>query len=522
MRLTQCLLAVGFTAGTTLGIYAQRVDAPHAYPAPANENAKKWFDDGQKAVQDADRVRRVRHRAKNVILFIGDGMNIATSTAARILEGQMRGESGEENRLTWETFPHVCLSKTYNTNSQTPDSAGTMTAIVTGVKTKLGVLGVTQAATRGDWTTQDGNEVKSVLRLAEERGYATGVVATARITHATPAACYANSVDRNWEADTNLPGGQPASYKDIALQLVEYPYGNGLEVAFGGGRRNFLPNTVVDTEGDRGRRGDGRDLTREWTTKYPNSVYVHNQTGFDAINTETTEHALGLFESSHMEYEHDRPTDAGGEPSLEAMTRKAIRILNNNSKGFFLMVESGRIDHAHHATNAYRSLTDTIEFSDAVRAALDETDPRETLIIVTADHGHVFNIAGYPFRGNNIMGKVAGNDLGGTSGDDGVLSRKFSTGIDGLPYTTLNYGNGPGYTPNFAGNGNRTDLTDVNTGDADYLQAAAVPLSSETHSGEDVAIYATGCHAYLFHGVQEQNYIAHVIMRAMQFRPERP
>ena len=89
-------------------------------------------------------------RAKNVILFIGDGMSLTTVTAARILEGQRKGGPGEENRLAWEDFPDTALSRTYNTNSQTPDSAGTASAMATGVKTRLGVLGIGQQAPRGD------------------------------------------------------------------------------------------------------------------------------------------------------------------------------------------------------------------------------------------------------------------------------------------------------------------------------------------------------------------------------------
>ncbi|WP_272990111.1 alkaline phosphatase, partial [Spongiibacter tropicus] len=115
---------------------------------------------------------------------------------------------------------------------------------------------------------------------------------------------------------------------------------------------------------------------------------------------------FGLFNESHMQYEADRNNDIAGEPSLRDMTAKAIQILDNNPEGFFMMVESGRIDHAHHAGNAYGALTDAIELSEAVAKAVELTNPEETLIIVTADHSHVFTIAGYPKRGNPILGKV--------------------------------------------------------------------------------------------------------------------
>jgi len=219
-----------------------------------------------------------------------------------------------------------------------------------------------------------------------------------------------------------------------------------------------------------------------------------------------------------MEYDVDRAGDTGGEPGLTEMTRKAIDILQKNDKGYFLMVESGRVDHGHHAGNAYRALTDTIEFSNAVKEAMEKTRRRDTLIIVTADHSHVFTIAGYPTRGNPILGKVVGNDSRGEARDD------FSIADDGKPYTTVSYANGRGYAKLDTGGDTRYDvpvqagrvvnLTSADTGDEGFHQEALVPVSRETHAAEDVAIYADGPGAYLVHGVQEQNYIYHVMSKA--------
>ncbi len=483
------------------------------------ESPEKWYDDGARAVDQAQQLRADRHRAKNVILFVGDGMGVSTVTAARILEGQLRGAKGEENRLSFELLPYVALSKTYNTNQQTPDSAGTMTAMMTGVKSKAGVISVNQYAERGNCASTQGNELTTFLEQAEMAGMSTGVVTTARLTHATPAATYAHSPERNWESDDKLTDEAKANgCKDIARQLIEFPYGDGLEVAMGGGRRHFIPREVVDGEGKQGKRKDGRDLTAEWQEKDRNSVYVWNQAQFDAIDTEQVDHLLGLFESSHMEYAFDRPSDLGGEPSLSAMTGKAIDVLDNNEKGYFLHVESGRIDHAHHAGNAYRALTDTIEFAKAIETAMQKVDMADTLILVTADHSHVFTIAGYPTRGNPILGKVVGNDgAGNPTGVDQLAE-------DGMPYTTLGYTNGRGFHDLAVGGdtaygepinaGSRTDLSDVDTEGQGFHQEALVPLSAETHAGEDVAIYAGGPGAYLMHGVQEQNVIYHVMRKA--------
>lgn len=500
--------------------------AADSFPAP-EMTPQGWYDAGANAVDEAKKQFPNVRRAKNVILFVGDGMGISTVTAARILAGQLQGKSGEENQLTFEQLPYLALSKTYSVNQQTPDSAPTMTAMVTGVKTNDGVLSVNQHVERGNCGQVQGNTLTTILEHAEKAGKATGIVTTARLTHATPAANYAHSPERDWESDAEV-SAQCASFSDIARQLIEFPYGDGLEVAMGGGRDRFLPNTMADPEdaGKKGVRKDGRNLTAEWLTKYPNAAFAWNKAQFDAINPSTTRHLLGLFERSHMEYEHDRATDTGGEPSLSDMTSKAIDMLKQEPKGFYLHVEAGRIDHAHHAGNAYRALTDAIELSKAVKVALEKTDPKDTLIVVTADHSHVFTIAGYPKRGNNILGKVV---------NPGNADGTYATDALGLPYSTLGYANGPGYTgaSNSQPEGSKTyphnpssysgitagrpNLTATDTTAPSYMQESAVPMQSETHAGEDVAIYANGPKAYLFRGTMEQNTIFHVMKEAFGF-----
>ncbi|MGZ8240643.1 MAG: alkaline phosphatase [Methylobacter sp.] len=398
-------------------------------------SAAEWFKVGEQAVLVNKKDVAELRKAKNVILFVGDGMGVSTVTAARILEGQMAGRDGEFNRLGFEKFNNIALSVTASANQQTSDSAPTATAMVAGIKSNDGAISVDQSINRTEPNAEvtAAKSVKTILERAEERGMSTGVVTTARFTHATPAVNYAHISNRDWEADSNLPAG--ATVKDIARQLLEFPYGDGLEVALGGGRSYFMPNTLNDPEypSQVGRRKDDRDLTLEWTSKYNNSDYVWNQAQFDAVNPASTDHLLGLFERSHMRYEADRQSDEGGEPSLAEMTDKAIKILQKNKKGYYLMVEAGRIDHAHHAGNAYRALTDTVALSDAVKKAKELTKNKDTLILVTADHSHVFTIAGYPSRGNPILGKTAVDSV----------DLKDS---QGLPYTTLSYANGPGWT----------------------------------------------------------------------------
>jgi alkaline phosphatase len=434
---------------------------------------------------------------------------------------------GEENSLSFGRFPFVGLSKTYNVDAQTPDSAGTMTALISGVKTDAGTLGVDEDVVRGDCASVAGNQLFTALELAEIAGLSTGIVTTTRITHATPAATYAKSPERNWEDNSQLPAGaEAAGCEDIASQLINFKANlqarysgaktNGIEVVMGGGRRHFLPNIKSANSADatseiEGSRTDGRNLVKEWASLNPSGVYIEDKRGFDALDTKATKQLFALFNESHMRYAADRKNDISGEPTLTEMTAVAIDILDNNPDGFLLVVEAGRIDHAHHAGSAFSALTDTIEFSRAVQAAVDGTSADETLIIVTADHSHVFTMAGYPKRGNPILGKVV------NIGED-----KPALAADGMPYTTLGYANGLGFRNLYAQTDadhsyhnhpapGRYDLRKINTQAAGFHQEALVPKDSETHGGEDVAIYATGPGAHLITGSNEQSIVFHAI-----------
>ncbi|AOS96239.1 Alkaline phosphatase precursor [Microbulbifer aggregans] len=499
---------------------------PTALSLPAQQLESPWFSDGRATVEAAREqvINNTPGAAKNIILFVGDGMGISTVTAARILAGQQQGMSGEEYQLSFEKMPFAGLIKTYNTNQQTPDSAGTATAMMAGVKTKAGVLNVAEDVPRGDCAASQQRPLVTALELAESLGKSTGVVSTARLTHATPAATYAKVPERGWESDDGLSNDAKAGgCVDIAAQMVALAAGDGIDVAMGGGRRHFLPESVTDLEGKTGRRQDGRNLVQEWQQRYgdgvTNAVYVEDQAGFDGIDVAATDKLLGLFESSHMRYEADRGNDIAGEPSLSQMTGKAVELLEKDEDGYFLMVESGRIDHGHHAGSAYNALNDAVEFAEAIQVAMDATSAEDTLIIVTADHSHVLTIAGYPTRGNPILGKVVGND------SHGEPESAPATAEDGLPFTTLSYANGRGFAdlgsetdadvryglPVDAG---RQDLTAVDTTAPGFHQEALVPLESETHAGEDVGIWARGPGAHLLSGTNEQSYIFHVMARS--------
>jgi len=511
--MTRTLLATSLCTLLSTSLFSANVTA--------EQSSSSWYTDAQTALSAKINHIKNTSKAKNIILFVGDGMGVSTVTAARILDGQNKGATGEENQLSFDKFHNSGLVKTYNTNSQTPDSAGTMTAMVTGVKSKIGVLSVSDASLRADCKSSKDTEVTTILELAETKGMSTGVVSTARLTHATPAATYAHSSERNWENDSKLTEeAKTNGCKDIAVQFIEFPYGDGIDVAMGGGRREFMPNNAAEVEGKSGKRTDGRDLRQEWKTKYPSGNYVETLSEFDKVPANTTK-LLGLFNYSHMQYESDRANDVAGEPSLTQMTQKAIDILSKNSKGYVLVVESGRVDHAHHAGNAYNALSDTIEMANAVAKADELTNDSDTLILVTADHSHVFTIAGYPTRGNPILGKVREAD-----GSGGVKDTALAD--DDLPYTTLGYTNGRGFMnlgnetdadavyDNDIHLDGRVDLTNIDTATPGFHQEAVIPKSSETHAGEDIAIYAKGPNAHLAQGTMEQNTVFHIINKAAE------
>lgn len=482
-------------------------------PVPANAIAPTdWKADAEALLVQKRAQRPINKRARNVILFVGDGMDVTTVTAARILAGQKLGGPGENHVLQMETLPHVALSKTYNTDAQTPDSAGTATAMMTGYKSSAGVLNVSERARIGACADTAANLLEPLSVFAAARGRSIGVISTARITHATPATVYAHSVERDWESDGDLPADATAC-TDIATQLVEAMGRMPIKIALGGGRANFLPNGAADPEypDRRGARKDGTDLTARFLAQHPDNRLIVDRAGFDAVRQNPGNAVLGLFEPSHMQYEADRAADRAGEPSLAEMTSFAIEQLNKDRDGFFLMVEGGRVDHAHHAGNAARALEDTIAFDAAIAAALAATDPRDTLIIVTADHGHTMAFQGYQVRGNPILGLVHGPDADGGRNPDPQLA------ADGKPYTTLGYANGPG-SPFLGKQGptaERPSVTEAEATAINYRQQAVIPSPSETHGGQDVAIYARGPMAYLVDGVVEQNFIYYVMREAI-------
>ena len=261
-----------------------------------------------------------------------------------------------------------------------------------------------------------------------------------------------------------------------------------------------MPATQADPEypAQTGRRRDGRDLVVAWQARHPGGSYAWNLAQLQSAPDDAP--LLGLFEPSRMQYLHERAGDGAGEPTLAEMTRAAITRLQGDPDGFVLLVEGALIDYAHHAGNAYRALDETIALSEAVAVADAMTSAADTLIVVTADHAHTLSFAGHPARGNPILGKA--NKVGAPD--------SLAKDANGLPYTTLGYANGPGH----AATGGRPDLSAVDTTDPDYKQEAIVPMSSESHGGDDVGVWARGPGAEAVRGSIEQHTIFHLLLQA--------
>lgn len=424
--------------------------------------------------------------AKNVILFIGDGMGVSTVTAGRIFVGQELGKSGEEHVLSFENFDNVALVKTYNTDAQVPDSAGTATAIMSGYKTNIGTINV-----QPDEKYQgcgDNRGLPTLAKRASGAGKSIGVISTARITHATPAAMYGYADKRDWEASKDIPADAAAAgCKPLTAQLVspETP----VNLALGGGLKEFSDSQLEN-----------------WSSQAGEHIVIKTGADFKSLNASDKEDVLGLFTATHMSFEADR--DPLKEPSIADMTAFAIdNLAARDDEGYVLMVEAGRIDHAHHGTNAYRALKDFQAFDKAIQTAINKASD-DTLILVTADHSHVFTIAGYPRRGNPILGLVSPSEYVAEIMED---DKRYIPAADGKPYTTLGYhnGRGPMRTPD------SDALTDNIVQSPDYRQQVAVPMLAETHAGEDVPLYATGPGAQNVKGVMEQDEIHGVMMKAM-------
>ena len=450
----------------------------------------------------------VEEKPKNIIFFLGDGMGMTTMTAARIYA------VGEDGELTMDTLPETAFVKTFSNDAQVTDSAPSMSAYMTGVKMNNEVLAMTPDTIAippvvdangnklgNNCGTNNGSPVTTLAEIAKKKDLSVGVVTTTRITHATPAATYVHICHRDLENDIAaalVPGG--AGYNPKLGKT-------GLDVVLGGGSQFFKPVT------NGGKRADGRDLIAEMKANGYN--YASNASELNAVDPKKATHLFGLFTSSHMSYDLDRA--ATSEPSLAEMTSKAMDVLAaNNPKGYFLMVEGGRIDHALHETTAKKALQDTVAFDNAIKVAIDKAkvnDPqlKNTLIVMTADHDHTLVLNGYAKR----TGKTTASTPGVLGLVLNYVTGAVTPDADGKPYTIIGFGNGENRVQ--GARSTMPSLDDATVSANTYHQEAAIPMAagSETHGGTDVFLGAIGKNAEDFHGVIDNTQVFRLIRSAV-------
>ena len=304
-------------------------------------------------------------QAKNIILMIGDGMGPGQFGAAWLYSNRVLNK--ELHMVEVMKGGRTAFLVNGAADAIVTESAAAASQIATGMMMTIGTISM-----GADGKTP----VKTILEIARDKGMATGLVTTSGITDATPAAFAAHVAHRSDEA----------SVAEQELQAA-------VEVLLGGRKQFFLPEISA------GRRKDGRNLLDEARA----AGYAVIDSADDLKRVEGAK-VLGLFNMGNMAYEIDRAQTS--EPSLAEMTAKTLQVLSRNPKGFFAMIEGGRIDHASHRNDAAGTIRDTLAFDEAVGVALDfQRKNPDTLLIVTADH----ETGGMAIIGSGK--KVEGDDL---------------------------------------------------------------------------------------------------------------
>jgi len=331
-------------------------------------------------------------RAKNVILFIGDGMSVAHRTAARIMsKGIVEGRYGGE--LAIDDMPHMALVSTSGTDSVVTDSANAMTAYTTGHKSCVNALGVYCARNKA---SLDHPKVETIAELVKRKnGMAVGVVTNTEIEDATPAGMVAHTRRR-------------ADFNDIVKMFLDA----APEVMMGGGSPNFLPKS---TNGS--KRTDGEDYIAKFTAA--GYRFVSTATDMKSAAAEPgAAKLLGLFNTENIDGALDRLVLKKGsvgrfpdQPELADQVRVAIELLTKSPNGFVLMVESGRIDKYTHTMDPERAIFDTIMLDEAVKVAKAFAEKaNDTLVIVVPDHAHSVAIVGT--QDDDLPGQTPREKLG--------------------------------------------------------------------------------------------------------------
>ncbi|ABD85609.1 alkaline phosphatase [Rhodopseudomonas palustris] len=460
-------------------------------------------------------------KAKNVILFIGDGLSPAHRIAARLLsKGIVEGKS--LGKLAIDDMPQMALVATAGSDSIITDSANAASAYATGHKAAVNAMGVYADRTASPF---DDPQVETIGSLAKRRlGLAVGIVTNTEIEDATPAAMLAHTRRR-------------AAYDEIVAQY----FAAKPDVLMGGGAANFLP---------KGAPGSKRRDDADYVAKFRDAGYTvaTNAAELGAAKPDTQK-LLGLFAPGNMDGVLDRKLLKGGgvkknpnQPDLTEQLGAALSVLSKNPNGFFLMVESGLIDKYAHALDMERAVYDTIMLDNAVRQARDWSAARgdDTLILVLADHNHPNALVGtinddmttvpnVPLRERVGVYEKAGFPDYPAPDKDGYpsrvdVNRRLAIFSASLPdhYET--------YRPKLDNPNEPTEKAEAGTFKANekykdvpgaVLRFGNLPamMNASVHSGEDVILTAVGPGSDRVHGSMDNTEVFRVIADALGLAP---
>jgi len=454
-------------------------------------------------------------KAKNVILFIGDGMSAAHRTAARILSAGI-SEGKYHGGLAMDAMPNMALVGTAGVDSIITDSANSMSAYTTGHKSSVNALGVYADRTPD---TLDDPKVETLTSLIKRTGkIAVGVVTNTEVEDATPAAMVAHTRRRS-------------DYDQIVGMLHD----SGVDVLMGGGAAHFLPKSSPGS-----RRKDETD----YVAKFRAAGYAIATTEREmksATADPATRKLLGLFHPSNMDGVLDRKFLKQGtvasfpeQPDLVDMVRTALAVLARNDDGFVLMVESGLIDKYSHPLDWERAVMDTIMLDRAVAAAKEFAAARnDTLILVTADHTHGVSLVGTvddTVRSQEMRDKVGIYEKAGfpsypPANDEGYpprldVSRRLAIFFSAFPDHYETYRpklDGP-FVPAVVGP-DKSYVANEKYKDAPgaLLRVGNLPHNAPqgVHSGEDVVLTAMGPGAERVRGFLDNTEVFRIIVEAL-------